>query len=196
MQHIHPSMAYCLLSLLTFQLIAPVSGKERTEMSSLNQSTTSAQKTEKRRRFVVHKHDATRLHYDLRLEFNRTLKSWALPKQPSSKKGIKRLALQQPDHKLSYIDFEGILPEGSYGAGTVEIWDSGTYFSIKRKEGKLIPFSQCLKNGQIEIWMEGEKLKGAYALIKAKLHGKEEWLFMKINDEIYLNPKKPKQEAL
>lgn len=144
----------------------------------------SPQKTDKLCRFVIHEHNATHLHYDLRLEYKQVLKSWAIPKKPSMKRGVKRLAIQQPDHELSYISFEGILPEGSYGAGTVKIWDSGTYFPIKQ-----VPFAQSLKNGKIEMWLEGKKLHGAFALIKTNFHNKDEWLFMKINDELYLHSK-------
>ncbi|MEM1539549.1 MAG: DNA polymerase ligase N-terminal domain-containing protein [Candidatus Bathyarchaeia archaeon] len=116
-------------------------------------------------RFVVQKHHATRLHYDFRLEMDNVLKSWAVPKEPPSQPGIKRLAVEVEDHPLSYIDFEGTIPEGMYGAGKVEIWDKGTYILKGRSRDK------------IEFTLNGEKLRGDYALIKFK--GDKNWLLIK-----------------
>lgn len=115
--------------------------------------------------YVVQKHAATHLHYDLRLEMDGTLKSWAVPKEPPTVCGIKRLAVQVEDHPLEYAGFEGTIPEGEYGAGTVEIWDRGTYKLADRKEDKLI----------VEI--KGEKLNGPYVLVRLK--DKKNWLFFK-----------------
>jgi DNA ligase D-like protein (predicted 3'-phosphoesterase) len=115
--------------------------------------------------YLVHKHAATHLHYDLRLEMDGTLKSWAVPKEPPTAPGVKRLAVQVEDHLISYATFEGTIPEGEYGAGKVEIWDSGTYKLIDRKEEKLI----------VEI--NGEKLNGSYVLVRLK--DKRNWLFFK-----------------
>lgn len=115
--------------------------------------------------FVVHKHAATHLHYDLRLEMDGTLKSWAVPKEPPTGLGVKRLAVQVEDHPLSYATFDGTIPKGEYGAGKVEIWDSGTYRLIDRKEDKII----------VEI--AGQKLRGGYVLIRLK--DKRNWLFFK-----------------
>ncbi len=119
------------------------------------------------KKFVVHKHDATKLHYDFRLEMDKVLKSWAIPKKPPRKKGTKRLAIQVDDHKLSYIDFEGEIPEGHYGAGTVEIWDKGSYEMISKEKDKLI------------FKLEGKKLNGEYVLLKFDKAGKNNWLFFK-----------------
>lgn len=144
-------------------------------------------KNKKDRIFVVHKHAARALHYDLRLAYNRVLKSWAVPKGPSLKKGVRRLAVRTEDHPLAYAKFQGEIPEGLYGAGTVQIWDSGTYHVIKKKNGKVVSFSACLKEGSIELWFDGKKLKGAYALVKMrqKNDGKKElWLLIKIDDAI------------
>ncbi|MGA3191988.1 MAG: DNA polymerase ligase N-terminal domain-containing protein [Candidatus Bathyarchaeia archaeon] len=115
--------------------------------------------------YVVQKHAATHLHYDLRLEMDGTLKSWAIPKEPPIDLGVKRLAVQVEDHPIPYATFQGTIPKGEYGAGTVEIWDKGTYKLMDRKEDKLI----------VEI--NGEKLRGSYVLVKLK--GKQNWLFFK-----------------
>ncbi|MCS7114768.1 MAG: DNA polymerase ligase N-terminal domain-containing protein [Nitrososphaerota archaeon] len=116
-------------------------------------------------RFVVQKHHATHLHYDFRLEMDNVLKSWAVPKEPPSQPGIKRLAVEVEDHPLSYIDFEGIIPEGMYGAGKVEIWDKGTYTLKSRSQNK------------IEFKLNGEKMTGGYTLIRFK--GNKNWLLIK-----------------
>jgi DNA ligase D-like protein (predicted 3'-phosphoesterase) len=115
--------------------------------------------------YVVQKHAATHLHYDLRLEMDGTLKSWAIPKEPPIELSVKRLAVQVDDHPISYATFQGTISEGEYGAGTVEIWDRGTYKLIDRKEDKLI----------VEI--NGEKLRGSYVLVRLK--GKQNWLFFR-----------------
>lgn len=115
-------------------------------------------------RFVIQKHQATHLHYDFRLEMDGVLKSWAIPKEPPTKSGVKRLAVQVEDHALDYINFEGTIPEGMYGAGTVEIWDKGTYTLKTRKENK------------IEVTLQGSRLKGDYVLIRFR---NKNWLFFK-----------------
>jgi bifunctional non-homologous end joining protein LigD len=115
--------------------------------------------------YVVQKHAATHLHYDLRLEMNGTLKSWAVPKEPPIDSGVKRLAVQVEDHPVEYANFAGTIPKGQYGAGTVEIWDKGTYRLVDKKEDKLI----------VEI--SGEKLKGAYVFVR--LRDKKNWLLFK-----------------
>jgi DNA ligase D-like protein (predicted 3'-phosphoesterase) len=116
-------------------------------------------------RFVVQKHYATHLHFDFRLEMDGVLKSWAVPKEPPSDSGVKRLAVQVEDHELGYIDFKGTIPEGVYGAGKVEIWDKGTYALKHRSKDK------------IELTLNGGKLSGNYMLIRFKA-GKN-WLFFK-----------------
>ena len=130
--------------------------------------------------FVVHEHRATRLHYDLRLEINGVLKSWAVPKGPSMNPADKRLAIMVPDHVLEYIDFEGIIPEGSYGAGPVAVWDAGEFIPLDTKD----PFA-ALEEGKLSFELKGKKLKGGFALARMKglprSTGKE-WLLMKRKD--------------
>lgn len=116
-------------------------------------------------RFVVQKHQATHLHYDFRLEMDNVLKSWAVPKEPPTNPGVRRLAVEVEDHDISYIDFEGVIPEGMYGAGKVEIWDKGTYALKKRSRDK------------IEFTLNGEKLTGDYTLIRFR--GDKNWLLIK-----------------
>ena len=118
-----------------------------------------------RRIYVIQKHAASHLHFDLRLEMDGVLKSWAVPKEPPVSVGGKRLAVHVEDHPVEYASFEGTIPEGEYGAGTVEIWDKGTYQLVDRKENKLI----------IEI--DGAKLNGAYVLVRLK--DKKNWIFFK-----------------
>ena len=120
-------------------------------------------------RYVIQKHAASRLHWDLRLEEGGVLKSWAVPKEPPAEPGIKRLAVEVEDHTLAYADFEGEIPEGEYGAGTVRIWDSGTYVPLENKPGLRV------------IAIRGRKLKGPYALVKIKGRkpGEKPWLFFK-----------------
>src|SRR5688572_2275795 len=117
-------------------------------------------------RFVVHKHDATHLHYDLRLEIHGALVSWAVPKGIPKKINEKHLAIKQPDHPLSYIDFEGIIQKG-YGAGTVEIWDQGTFKNLQEDPEKSESLDQSLKSGRKELEFFGDKIKGKFALIKS-----------------------------
>ena len=118
--------------------------------------------------FVIHKHHATNLHWDFRLEMKRVLKSWAIPKQPPKTKGLKRLAIQVEDHSLKYATFKGEITEG-YGKGTVEIWDKGTYELIEKDSKK------------IEFKLNGKRLKGNYVLIKTGYgKNKKGWLFFKI----------------
>lgn len=120
---------------------------------------------DKRGVYVIQRHLASHLHFDLRLEMDGVLKSWAVPKEPPTATGVKRLAVQVEDHPVEYASFEGMIPEGEYGAGTVEIWDKGTYKLINRKDNKLI----------VEI--KGNKLSGAYVLVRFK--DRKNWLFFK-----------------
>lgn len=143
-------------------------------------TTKSTLKTSKKPIFVIQKHQASHLHYDVRLQIGNVLTSWAVPKGPSTDPKIKRLAVQTEDHPLDYAYFEGIIPEG-YGAGTVMVWDIGTYENIKETSMK-----DALKQGRIEVILHGKKLEGAYAFIETKLDkmsDKKKWLFFKMHDE-------------
>lgn len=130
--------------------------------------------------FVIQKHDASNLHYDFRLEVDGVLKSWAVPKGPSTDPSEKRLAMPTEDHPLEYIDFEGTIPEGEYGAGTVLVWDTGPYRNLKDT-----PLEQALEEGKVEIWLDGHKLKGGYALIRTGPADDDNprWLLIKMNDD-------------
>ena len=145
-------------------------------------------------RFVVQRHRATRLHYDFRLEMEGVLKSWAVPKGPSLDPNDKRLAMQVEDHPVSYFDFEGTIPEGNYGAGTVMVWDMGTWepLSPEAHDGKYLPgtdaeASAMLKKGDLKIRLHGQRLKGDFALIhiKSRRPGTKgtEWLLIKKHDD-------------
>jgi bifunctional non-homologous end joining protein LigD len=117
------------------------------------------------RRFVVQEHHARQLHWDFRLELDGVLKSWAVPKEPPLRTNVRRLAVEVEDHPLSYIDFEGIIAEGQYGAGTVKIWDKGTYVMEDRKPEKMV------------FTLNGDKMRGGYVLLRFKEKG--QWLLFK-----------------
>lgn len=137
-------------------------------------------------RFVVQRHDATRLHYDFRLELGGVLKSWAVPKGPSLKPQDKRLAMMVEDHPSDYIDFEGTIPEGNYGAGTVIVWDHGTFNPVD-KNHQIISEKEALAgidNGEIKFSVHGKKLKGEFVLVQLKKAEKgNAWLLIKHKDE-------------
>ena len=128
-----------------------------------------------RSRFVIHEHHARNLHFDLRLEMEQVLKSWAVPKGPSLDPAEKRLAVGVPDHPVTYIDYEGHISEGSYGAGDVRIWDKGYY------ESQTDPYRQLMK-GKLVFRFFGSKLQGEFALVKMQNHARN-WLLIKANDE-------------
>ena len=132
------------------------------------------------RRFVVHEHKASRLHYDFRLEINGVLKSWAIPKGPSMNPADKRLAVMVPDHILEYIDFEGIIPEDNYGAGPVVVWDAGEFVLLETDDP-----DAALTAGKLSFELKGKKLKGTFTLAQMKGLPKgtgKEWLLMKKKD--------------
>jgi len=139
-------------------------------------------------RFVVHEHHATRLHFDFRLEIAGALKSWAIPKGPSMNLSDKRLAVMVEDHPLEYIDFEGIIPQGHYGAGPVLIWDSGEF----QPEGNP---ETSLQKGRLSFTLNGKKLKGSFSLVLMKGRGSgKDWLLIKGKDSFAKEEWKIKEE--
>ncbi len=135
--------------------------------------------------FVIQRHKASRLHYDFRLEMDGVLKSWAVPKGPSLNPKDKRLAMMVEDHPYDYKDFTGVIPEGNYGAGIVEIWDKGTYSDLENSD-KLSAEKKLkagLKSGNLKVKLFGKKLKGEFALVKLKASDDNSWLLIKHNDE-------------
>jgi len=148
-------------------------------------------KRAKRPIFVIQKHAARSLHYDFRLEIDGVLKSWAVPKGPSLNPKDKRLAIPTDDHPMEYAKFEGIIPKGLYGSGPVIVWDKGTYRNIKKKDDKLVPMATCFKQGIIEVFLHGKKLKGGYALIRTSSAAIKQWLLIKMRDEYADARRKP-----
>lgn len=135
--------------------------------------------------FVVQKHAASHLHYDFRLEMDGVLKSWAIPKGPSMNPADKRLAIMVEDHPFDYKDFEGIIPDGNYGAGTVMIWDNGTY-SLADDEGSdniEKKLKSDLENGHLSFILNGKKLKGEFTLVEFKTKEDNTWLLIKKKDQ-------------
>src|SRR5918995_964097 len=146
---------------------------------------TGGKASAKKLHFVIQKHAASRLHYDFRLELDGVLKSWAVPKGPSLKPADKRLAMLVEDHPYDYKDFEGIIPAGNYGAGTVIVWDKGFYEPAENAGDKKAQEKSMLKQfygGEIKITLHGKKLKGGYTLRRIASKGENSWLLMKSKD--------------
>jgi DNA ligase D-like protein (predicted 3'-phosphoesterase) len=133
--------------------------------------------------FVIQKHDATSLHYDFRLEVDGVLRSWAVPRGPSTDPRVKRLAIPTEDHPVDYADFEGVIPEGQYGAGAVLVWDRGRYDNMTEKDGKAVPMAEALRQGHALFRLHGEKLEGGYALQRTGRGKSARWLLVKMKDE-------------
>lgn len=130
--------------------------------------------------FVIQKHQASRLHYDFRLRIGDVLASWAVPKGPSTAANDKRLAIRTEDHPLEYADFEGVIPEGEYGGGTVLIWDRGPYEPLEDDTPR-----KALEKGSFKFNLKGQKLSGGYALVRTrKESGEEQWILFKTDDEM------------
>ena len=136
--------------------------------------------TDKRPIFVIQQHDASTLHFDFRIQDQGVLKSWAVPKGPSTDPKQKRLAIPTEDHPLAYADFEGVIPEGEYGAGTVLVWDRGEYENLKKDKGEEKSVSEQIRDGQVTIRIKGKKISGGYSLIRT---GDKRWLLIKMDDE-------------
>jgi DNA ligase D-like protein (predicted 3'-phosphoesterase) len=142
-------------------------------------------------RFSIQKHSATALHYDLRLEVDGALASWAVPKGPSLNPADKRLAMRTEDHPLEYLEWEGVIPKGEYGAGPMIVWDRGVFQNISEtRRGEPMELSEAIEAGDVKIFMLGEKIKGAYALVRTNPRPgessrgeREQWLLIKKRDE-------------
>ncbi len=136
----------------------------------------------KRPRFVIQEHQASTHHFDFRLEVDGVLKSWAVPKGPSTNPREKRLAMAVEDHPLDYADFEGVIPKGQYGAGAVIVWDRGSYDNLTEADGRPKPIAQALADGHLLIELHGQKLKGGYALQRLGSADDPKWLLVKVKD--------------
>ena len=161
--------------------------KNKRNFSSTPEPDANEKGQHKKLRFVVQKHDASNLHYDFRLEMEGVLKSWAIPKGPSLNPKDKRLAVMVEDHPYSYRNFEGVIPEGNYGGGTVIVWDEGFYEPVEAEDAdsksKEEQLSQQLKAGNLKFTLHGKKLKGQFSLFRLKKGGDDAWLLVKIKDE-------------
>jgi bifunctional non-homologous end joining protein LigD len=190
-EHVHPQRIA-----LAKMTLSPMALEEYKRKRRFEETPEPPPKVEKKRgnRFVVQKHEATRLHYDFRLEMEGVLKSWAVPKGPSLDPADKRLSMQVEDHPVSYFDFEGNIPEGNYGAGSVMVWDVGTWqpLSPVPVDGKYVPGTEAeaaamIAKGDLKFRLNGKRLKGDFALIKMK--GRRpgskgnEWLMIKKHDD-------------
>lgn len=153
--------------------------RKKRDFRKTGEPSRKAAKSSRKPLFVIQKHAASNLHYDFRIEVEGVLKSWAVPKGPSTDPKEKRLAMPTEDHPLEYADFEGTIPEEEYGGGTVLVWDRGTYTNLKDD----ISVSEALGKGHLEIWLEGQKLSGGYALIRTGRGREERWLLIKMKDE-------------
>ena len=142
-------------------------------------------RSSKRPRFVIQQHDATAMHYDFRLEAEGVLKSWAVPKGPSTDPRDKRLAMPTEDHPMEYASFEGVVPEGEYGAGPVIVWDEGTFRNLTEEDGREIPLAQGLERGHVKFWLRGKKLRGGWSMRRTTIgrDSREKWLLVKLKDE-------------
>jgi DNA ligase D-like protein (predicted 3'-phosphoesterase) len=147
---------------------------------------------------VVQEHQARSLHYDFRLEAGGTLKSWAIPKGPAADPGEKRLAMPTEDHPLEYEDFEGVIPEGEYGAGEVIVWDAGTYDNHSRdRDGRELSVAEAIDRGHVSVVLHGKKLHGGYPLTRMRRGGRQAWLLVKKADEFAGgNPVKTSPESV
>src|SRR5215467_14097356 len=141
--------------------------------------------------FVIQHHAASRDHYDFRLEVDGVLKSWAVPKGPSVDPRDKRLAVPTEDHPLEYASFEGTIPAGEYGGGTVMVWDTGTYANTTRRKGEAVSMAGGIAAGHVTFDLRGTKLTGGFALTRTRTGGNESWLLVKKDDADASGRRKP-----
>lgn len=159
---------------------------KKRDFSKTSEPKAGKSKDKDKLRFVIQKHDASRLHYDFRLEMEGVLKSWAVPKGPSTDPKTKRLAMMVEDHPFDYRLFEGIIPQGEYGGGTVIVWDEGTYEPVEEIKGKKAQEKHLLKQlkeGSLKVKLKGQKVEGEYALVKTHGMGENGWLLIKHKDD-------------
>lgn len=157
--------------------------RSRRDFSATPEPAPRRRVTKPGKRFVVQKHRASHLHYDFRLEVDGVLKSWAVPKGPSLDPSVKRFAVMVEDHPIEYAGFEGVIPEGEYGAGTVMVWDRGTFIPEETSDP-----GAALEDGELKFTLKGKKLKGSWVLVRTRLpkHGhepRESWMLIKRRDE-------------
>jgi DNA ligase D-like protein (predicted 3'-phosphoesterase) len=173
--------------------------REKRDFRRSPEPTGGRARSRKRPRFVIQQHAATSLHFDFRLEAGGVLKSWAVPKGPSTDPRDKRLAMPTEDHPLGYADFEGVIPEGEYGAGPVIVWDAGTYRNLSEKDGDEVPLEEALQSGHAKFWLEGKKVRGGYSITRIGGGKRERWLLVKLDDEAAdrrRNPVKTQPESV
>jgi DNA ligase D-like protein (predicted 3'-phosphoesterase) len=162
--------------------------KEKREMNSTPEPGTDDVQfdwADERPIFVIQEHDASNRHFDFRIEVEGVLKSWAVPKGPSTDPDEKRLAIPTEDHPLSYADFEGVIPEDEYGGGTVLVWDRGSVRNLKKDDGGEDAKSivDQIDDGEVTVWLAGEKISGGYALVRTNGGDDERWLLIKMDDD-------------
>lgn len=158
--------------------------KQKRDFDKTTEPKGGGKKHGNKQRFVIQKHDASNLHYDFRLEMDDVLKSWAIPKGPSTDPSVKRMAVNTEDHPVEYIDFEGTIPKDEYGGGTVIVWDGGTYENLReKKDSDKKTMSESFDDGKVEVWLKGQKLKGGYVLIRTGKKSSDKWLFKKMKDD-------------
>ena len=133
--------------------------------------------------FVIQEHAASTHHFDFRLEVDGALASWAVPKGPSTDPRVRRLAVRTEDHPLEYADFEGVIPEGEYGGGTVLVWDRGPYDNLTEKDGEPVPMAEAIEDGHAAFRLHGQKLQGGWALHRTGSGSDANWLLIKMRDE-------------
>jgi DNA ligase D-like protein (predicted 3'-phosphoesterase) len=153
--------------------------RRKRDFKKTNEPRGRSARSRRQPRFVVQEHAARSHHYDFRLEVDGVLKSWAIPKGPSTNPREKRLATETEDHPLDYIDFEGTIPKGQYGGGAVIVWDAGTYRNAT--DGGEVPIEEALEKGHARVVLEGEKLRGSWAL--TRFRGQNQWLLVKTKDD-------------
>jgi DNA ligase D-like protein (predicted 3'-phosphoesterase) len=157
--------------------------RDRRDFTKTPEPKGGERKASERPIFVIQEHDASTHHYDFRLEIDGALKSWAVPKGPSTDPREKRLMIPTEDHPLDYADFEGVIPEGEYGGGTVLVWDAGWWENITEKEDGVCPAGKALKEGHLLVRLHGRKLSGGYALQRMGKGRDAQWLLVKMRDD-------------